>query len=99
MKKKANRSAAVFGKEAGHKLALRFRQVERDAVGFRHRGDHIDDEGKNLGAGNAKTIPMPESSGLGFGNFDQAERAGKDQHADDGQSDIEFVTDDLGGRP
>ena len=36
---------------------------------------------------------------LGFCNLDQAQRSGQEQDSDNGQSDIEFVTDDLSRRP
>ena len=37
MKKAANFMLRVFGVEAGHQFVFRFRQIERDAVGFGER--------------------------------------------------------------
>ena len=35
--------AAVFRMETGDKLGFRFRDIERGAVGFRRRGDEVDE--------------------------------------------------------
>ena len=39
---------------------------------------------------------MPEAAGLGFGDFHETQGAGQEQHADDGEPDVELVADDLG---
>ena len=76
IKKKREPHAAVFREEARDQFAFRFRQIERQPVGFGHGGDQKDDKGDELRKGQGiKGKPVPEPAGLGFGDFDQAQTA------------------------
>ena len=103
MKKKANRMPLYSVKKPATSSLSASGRVERHAIGFRHGRNDEDDKGENLGVDRKESVetcspdePMPESAGLGFCDFHQAERAGQHQHADDGQPDVQLVADHLG---
>ena len=78
MKNAANFMTAVLGVETRHQFVLRFRQIERDAVGFRERGDQEDDEADDLRKRALEDRPARHESEveavLRVDDFAQAER-------------------------
>ncbi|MPN61831.1 hypothetical protein SDC9_209575 [bioreactor metagenome] len=83
---------AVFGMVSGGEFTLCFRQVERTTVGFGITGNEVDDECNQSGDVSFKDKPSVCLAGY---NFRKLHAACEYYHREDGQSDREFITDNL----